>query len=46
MEIGVFGLLLIIGLGILWVEGTKTGSKFADWGLKNLCDIDINEVED
>lgn len=46
MEIGAFGLLLIIGLGICWVEGTKTGNKFITWFGKTFCDIDVNELED
>lgn len=46
MEIGALVILTVIALGILWIESTKTGSKFAEWGLKNLCGIDLNEVED
>lgn len=46
MEIGVAALFILITLGILFVEKTKVGSKFAEWGLKNLCGIDVNELED
>lgn len=46
MEIGALALLVIIGLAICWSEGTKTGRKFTEWSLKNLCDIDVNELED
>lgn len=46
MEIGVLALLVIIGLGICWTEGTKTGRKFTEWGLKNLIGIDVDELED
>ena len=46
MEIGVVALFILITLGILFVEKTEVGSKFAEWGLKNLCGIDLNEMED
>ena len=45
MEIGAFGLLLVISLGILWIEGTKTGDKFITWATK-LSGIDLDELED
>ena len=46
MEIGALAFLALLGLTICWSEGTKTGRKFTDWALKNLCDIDPNELED
>lgn len=46
MEIGALAILIIISLVICWSEGTKTGRKFTEWGLKNLCGIDLNEMED
>lgn len=46
MEIGALVILAVIALGILFVESTKTGSKFAEWGLKNLVGININELKD
>ena len=46
MEIGAFGLLLIIGLGIIWTESTKTGAKFINWVGKTFCDTDSANWED
>lgn len=46
MEIGVLALFILITLGTCFVEKTKIGGKFTDWALKNLCGIDINELED
>lgn len=46
MEIGALTLLSLIGLGVLWVEKTKTGEKFITWVGKTFCDININELED
>lgn len=46
MEIGAIGLLLIIGLGILWVECTKTGERFISWVSKTFCDVNLNKLED
>lgn len=46
MEIGVTFLLCISCLAVLFEEKTHTGAKFAEWCIKNLCDIDINELED
>lgn len=43
MEIGAFVLLVIIGLAIVFGEKTEVGNKISEWGLKNLCDIDINK---
>ena len=43
MEIGVLALLVIIALTVLFVEKTKFGGKFAEWGLKNLMGINIDE---
>ena len=45
MEIGALGLLLIISLGILWIEGTKTGDRFITWASK-ICGVDLDELED
>ena len=43
MEIGAFGLLLLISLGILFVEGTKVGQKLFDKLCKFLgLDIEPN----
>lgn len=44
MEIGVPALLLVICLGILWVEGTKTGDKFITWAAKKFCHINLDEL--
>ena len=44
MEIGVPALLLVICLGILWVEGTKTGERFINWFGKKFVGIDINDL--
>ena len=46
MEIGVTFLLCIIYLAVLFEEKTRIGAKFVEWCLKNLCDIDANELED
>lgn len=46
MEIGVTFLLCIICLAVLFEEKTRTGAKFAEWCLKNLCDINTDELED
>ncbi len=46
MEIGVTFLLCIICLAILFEEKTCIGAKFAKWCLKNLCDINADELED
>ena len=46
MEIGVTFLLCLICLAILFAEKTRIGAKFVEWCLKNLCDIDPNELED
>jgi hypothetical protein len=46
MEIGALVILTIIGLGVCWSEGTKTGRKFTEWALKNLIGIDVNDLED
>lgn len=46
MEIGVTFLLCIICLAVLFEEKTCIGAKFAKRCLKNLCDIDLNELED
>ena len=43
MEIGALALFIIIALGITFVEKTKIGGKFANWGLKNLMGINIDE---
>ena len=45
MEIGALGFLLLVSLGILWIEGTKTGDKFITWATK-LSDIDLDELGD
>lgn len=44
MEIGVPALLLLIGLGILWAENTKTGDKFITWAAKKFCHINLDEL--
>ena len=46
MEIGALVILTVISLAIVFGESTKTGRKVTEWGLKTLCGIDINEVED
>lgn len=46
MEIGAGAIIILIGLGVLWVECTKTGERFINWFGKNLCDIDVNDLED
>ena len=46
MEIGVTFSLCIICLTVLFEEKTRIGAKFVEWCLKNLCDIDANELED
>ena len=45
MEIGAPIILIILALAVVASE-TKFGSKVAEWGLKNLCGIDLDEVED
>ena len=45
MEIATVGLLLIIGLGVVWIEGTKTGDRFITWVTK-LSGIDLDEEEE
>ena len=46
MEIGVTFLLCIICLAVLFEEKTRIGAKFVEGCLKNLCNIDLNELED
>ena len=46
MEIGVTFSLCIICLTVLFEEKTYIGAKFVEWCLKNLCNIDLNELED
>ena len=46
MEFGTLVLLLVICLGIFWVEGTKTGERFINWFGKKFVDIDVNELSE
>ena len=46
MEIGVLALFVLITLSICFGEKTKIGGKFADWALKNLVGIDVDNLED
>lgn len=46
MEIGASFIFIVISLGVIFVEKTKIGAKFAVWGLKTFFDTDINEMEE
>lgn len=46
MEIGAGVLIILIGLGVLWVECTKTGERFINWFGKKFLDIDLEQMED
>jgi hypothetical protein len=46
MEIGASFIFIMISLGVIFVEKTKIGAKFAVWGLKTFFDTDINEMEE
>ena len=46
MEIGVIVLFILIGAGVWFVEGTKLGKKFAEWGTWNFFGINPDTLED
>lgn len=46
MEIGVLILLTLMGLGGLFVEKTKVGSKLIEYTSKKFFGIDLNKMED